>query len=353
LYELRDNYQDKEKVKKIRFRVIDQILTHRSFSLEDLEVIKSDVSAQYDTNILNSWSNFTILFHLFYYDKTSKVQHELGKIHQSIRQIHELEVFELTEGKTLNGFNWNQRYGGSECWIAVYEKKYVNHRSAPQFYVKVDDTGLHYGLTYGDNHPDAGINDLEHIKNVSRFSYEQLEDKMISVTDAIQKLEDNDSSSKYITTEEVLEKDEWLDLLQDRSIFTNDDLVYLKKMFEMDGKASATQLGDALNKSYSAFISPVVALAKRIYRRTGIDKFFLKNGEVVYWRVLFNGRYESTNHFIWILKTNLYKAMSEYIEQEQSNNEVYTKKDFLEEVFVDEALYDTIEDLLDYKKNII
>src|SRR5699024_11151388 len=124
-------------------------------------------------------------------------------------------------------------------------------------------------------------------------------------------------------------------------------------MLEMDGKASATQVGDALNKSYSAFISPVVALAKRIYRRTGIDKFFLENGEVVYWRVLFNGRYESTNHFIWILKTNLYKAMSEYIEQEQSNNEVYTKKDFLEEVFVDEALYDTIEDLLDYKKNII
>lgn len=126
-------------------------------------------------------------------------------------------------------------------------------------------------------------------------------------------------------------------------------------MYEMGGEASATQLAAALGKHFSSFNAPVVALAKRIYQEPGIEPFTREDGKVVYWNVLFNGRYEAANRFIWILKPNLYEAIAEYIQSlpGQEAKKVYTKQDFLEEVFIDEPLYDTIIDLLDYKKNIM
>jgi len=355
LNELRDIYRDGEKIRKIRFLVIDKIIKDGYLGISDLEMFKKEVSAQYDTNILQSYNNFTILFHLFYYDKRDKVLHELGKVHQAIRLMDNLEGFSFHEDRTLNGFNWNQSFGGSTCGLSVYETKYKSYREAPQFFVEVSEHGIRLGLFHGDMHEDAAIQDIETIISPNQFTYEKLEEKMNDVATEINKIDITTEKSGYIENEDVFGKQQWLNFLQDREIFREEDLTFMTKMYELGGEATGTELAAALNRHYSSFNAPVVALAKRIYNASEIEPFMGVDEKASYWRVLFNGKYETENRFKWIMKENLYEAISEYMQlkNEPGALENYTKDDFLKEVFIDEALYNTMSDLLNYKKNII
>src|SRR5699024_9041974 len=147
----------------------------------------NEVSNRYDTNILHSFNNFTVLFHLYYYDIKDKVRYELGKIHQTIRHFDSLKDFQFTDGKVINGFNWNQSFGTTECWLAFYENKYNKHRVAPQFYASISEERIRFGLVHGDNHSDFGVEDIETIKDSAQFTYEQLEEKMNDVATEIKK----------------------------------------------------------------------------------------------------------------------------------------------------------------------
>src|SRR5699024_3240991 len=95
LSELREVYRGEEKIKKIRFLVLDKIIEEHSLSLSDLETMKLEVSREYDTNILQAWNNFTILFHLYYHDKKDRGRRELGKIHKAIREMEGLKDLDL------------------------------------------------------------------------------------------------------------------------------------------------------------------------------------------------------------------------------------------------------------------
>lgn len=356
LNRLREVYRDGEKVRKIRFLSLNQMIEDGSFTIDDLEEIKAEVSRKYDTNILHSFDNFKILFQLFYEDKKEKVMYELGRIHQAIRQFDQLEPMDLREGKVLNGFDWNQSFGSSRCWLAVYENKYTSHRTAPQFFFNIDENGVRYGLAHGDHHEDHGLEDADQIEDVSQFTYEQLEEKMNAIAIDMKKLEsDQDESESEYDTEDVFDQETWGDLLHDSDVFKEDDLMMLKTMYDMGGGATGTQLSQALGKHHSSYIRLVVQLAKRIYEKTNIEPIINKEGKVSYWRVLFNGEYTSEKRFKWIMKDNLQAAMEAYLEKEIREEEapVYTKKDFLDEMFLTEEQYDTIVNLLNYKKNII
>lgn len=355
LQEMREIYRGEEKVKKIRFMVLDKIIEERSLSIADLEEIKSEVSAQYDTKILQSYNNFTILFHLFYHDKKDKVRNELAKIHQAIRQFDALQDFDFTDGKVINGFNWNQSFGTSHCWLAVYENSYKTHRTAPQLFFAARETGIEFGLLYGDDHVDSGVGDIEEFSDLSQFTYELLEEKMSKVAFEMKKLDTSEEETDYIESEDLFDKGKWLEMLHNQAIFYEENLLFLKRMYEMGGEATGTQLAAALDKHFSSFNAPVVALAKRIYQETNTEPLIGDDGKPSYWRVLFNGRYEKNNHFKWIIKNNLSAAISEYLESEEhlENIPSYTKEDFLQEVFIKEEQYNTIKDLLHYKKNII
>lgn len=354
LLKLREVYRNREKVKKIRFLILDKMIEDNSFNLADLEQIKNEVQIEYDTNILHSWNNFTLLFYLFYYDKKDKVQNELGKIHRSIRQIDQLKEFDFVEGRTLNGFNWNQNFGRTDCWLAVYESKYKNHRKAIQFFFAIREDGLEYGLMYGSEHQNSGKKETDRISNATLFTYEQLEEKMNEVSDQINNNTNIEIKNQYYN-EDVFSKNEWLELLTDPLIFNEDNLEMLLIMHEMGGGATASQLAESLGKHSSSFNSPVGALAKRVYENTGIDPFIGDDGRISYWRVFFNGSYADNNHFHWEMKDNLKEAVTEYLEisSKITKNKPYTQNDFLEEVFVTENQYETMIELIDYKKNII
>ncbi|WP_195914060.1 AAA family ATPase [Planomicrobium sp. YIM 101495] len=350
LEKVSDQYRNTEKVNLIRHKIIEKILEDGMASIEDIEGIKQEISKRYDTKILNSWSDFSILFQLYYFDKKQKVHTELTKIHRAIRQFEELKDLKLFEDRVLNGYSWNNQFGTSRCWLAVYEAEHANHRVAPQLFVAIDPQGIEYGLHNGDEHPEAGQRSVAHVRNAEIFSYEDFHNKIIDVLDEF--ISKENEIAPVIQPIHELTKDKWSELLADSNIFQEKDLVYLTKMYELGGQATATQLGEALGMSRNSFNSPVVNLAKRIKEETELEEVHRDDGSVCYWCVLFEGEYEESNHFLWRLKPNLKEALGETI-GEQQIYESYSKESFLEEVFIDEKTYDKIVSLLKYKKNII
>ncbi|MED4051534.1 AAA family ATPase [Priestia megaterium] len=181
LRSLREQYRNREKVNLIRFMVVDKIIESDSVSLAEMEDIKNRVKVEYETNILKSWNNFTILFQLYYSNKKKKVREEQRKIHEAVRQIEGFKVMDFVDEKVLNGFDWNQSFGGSECWLAVYEKGHASHRTAPQFFVSINENRIRYGLLYGDQHPKRGQSDLTFESSIESFTYENFHKKMVGV----------------------------------------------------------------------------------------------------------------------------------------------------------------------------
>lgn len=351
LLSLHKRYQNDEKINLIKFMVIDKIIEFGSISLAEMEDIKNQVKVKYETNILQSWNNFTILFQVYYADKKQKVQEELSKILEAIQQIDELKEFKFVEGKVLNGFNWNQNFGNSECWVAAYEIGHANHQTAPQFFVSINEDRVRMGLLYGAQHPQKGLKDSEDIVNVNEFTFERFEQKMIEFSSGFKSdviLEEPEFYNQEISTET------WIELLHDETVFNQNDIVYLQKMYELGGEATATQLATALDKHVSSFNLPVVQLAKRILEATGFQVSKREDGTDCYWCVLFEGEYAENQHFIWRLKNNLKEAIATtHIDTSVEEYAMYSKEDFLKEVFIDEKQYETIANLLNYKKNII
>jgi 5-methylcytosine-specific restriction enzyme B len=356
LQTLKGHYKNSEKVNLIKSKVIDRILESGSVSIAELEAIKDEVKVKYETNILNSWNNFTILFQLYYADKKAKVQEEQRKIHEAIRNMEELKEFDLVEDKVLNGFNWNQNFGCSECWLAVYEKGHVSHKTASQMFVSVEDSGVKYGMLYGSEHPNKLQGEFLEETDVSAFTYDDLHKKLVSVIESFRDSESGEVKEKvdsYLSSPDKISTEKWVELLQNDSVFEANDLVYLHKMYELGGEATATRLAAALEKHHSSFNAPVVHLAKRVTDVAGIEVPVREDGTECYWCVLFNGEYEENNHFIWRLKPNLKVAIAITHEHSEKELESYSREDFLKEVFIEEQQYNTITSLLRYKKNII
>ena len=349
LTSLREHYRNHEKVNLIKFKVLDHIIEKGPITIEEMEQIKDEVKVKYETNILQSWNNFTILFQLYYADKKVKVREEQRKIHEAIREMEEFKELTLLKDKVLNGFNWNQNFGGSECWLAVYEEKYGTHRTAPQFFVSISETGIRYGLVHGDQHPRKGDEDFVAENNIEVFQYEDFYKKMVNILGAFKQKEDTFPEDTSEITVET-----WMRLLQDDLIVKEPDKHYLYKMYELGGEATATQLSEALGKHYSSFNQPVVQLAKRVIEDTGIETPEREDGTLQYWPVLFDGEYTDNQHFLWRLKPNLKEAITAtYGVEEDPVNESYTEESFFQEVFMEQQEYKKMVDLLRYKKNII
>ena len=305
-------------------------------------------------NILQLWNNFSILFELYYTDKKQKVREEQEKIHKAIRQMEELADLKFVEDKVLVGFNGSRNFGGSECWLAVYEKKHENHRVAPRFSSYINEDKIIYGLVYGEQHPNRDQSDVTTLSNVEAFTYEDFHQKMVSVLDQFKTPDHVDEPIKPYELDHEISTETWMELLQRKDIFHQFDLVYIHKMYELGGEATATQLAEALDKHFSSFNTPVVNLGKRILEVINQDPPKRKDGRNNYWGVLFKGERAENGHFIWKLKPNLKDAI-EAIGLTAINEpyETYTKDNFLKEVFMNEEQYETIINLLHYKKNII
>ena len=58
-------YINEDKIKKIRYEV-GNLLLNRKFNKENFENLKQKINNQYDTNILQTWKDFSILYVFFF-----------------------------------------------------------------------------------------------------------------------------------------------------------------------------------------------------------------------------------------------------------------------------------------------
>ncbi|MFS8629802.1 MAG: hypothetical protein LOD92_01230, partial [Bacillales bacterium] len=181
LEEIREAYRNGEKINEIRFLLLNQLLETGQLNLVDLENIKSEVSRQYDTNILRGWNNFNILFHIYYEKMKDKVSFLLSEIYETIKEIPQYKKMEIVESMAIFDYDGMRNLGGSRCWMAVYPKEAQNHKKAAQLFLAIQETGIEYGLYCGLEHPKAGKSDIETVSDAEHFSYERMKEKFIQV----------------------------------------------------------------------------------------------------------------------------------------------------------------------------
>ncbi|WP_144699624.1 AAA family ATPase [Fictibacillus phosphorivorans] len=240
LESLKRQYSNTEKVNKIRYEVLDSIIARKEMDITKFEELKTIINSQYETNIINSWSNFTILFPLYYSKFKNKIVLELSKIHNAIQHIEELDGFEFTPNKIINDFTWRQNFGSTDIWLAVYPKDKVNHKVAGQLFFRIDESIIEYGLFAGT---EMGIgetvNDITVVSDVNEFTYEEMKNRFVELIPKYKALNEKEALSESVQEDE-------------KPYLTNDELNY----FWITAKPSiwtVDKIKDGSNIFYTAY----------------------------------------------------------------------------------------------------
>ena len=99
-------------------------------------------------------------------------------------------------------------------------------------------------------------------------------------------------------------------MLKNEDVFKGSDIELMKQFYRSDNHATTCHdLALQDGKHASSYISAVVSLAQRVSDWVGLDPIYRSNGERVWWRVLFLGRYREDTYFEWKLQIGLAKAM--------------------------------------------
>lgn len=146
-----------------------------------------------------------------------------------------------------------------------------------------------------------------------RFLYDRIgiDSQQRRKADDRQKLLD-DLYPKELRSSIHISKTKWLELLDNRDIFSEEDLTFVRQLYEEDNHASTCKLmGLKKGVSSSSFIPMAVRLAKRILGYIGHEPEKRPNGKPRYWNVLFWGRDLEDGTFEWKLRPQLAKALAE------------------------------------------
>lgn len=109
--------------------------------------------------------------------------------------------------------------------------------------------------------------------------------------------------------------DTWLELLNDRNVFTEKDLQIMKRLLDYGGEATCSQLADRYGENKNFYNSGSVALARRVIRKTGAPLSYRDGGKARWWSVLYEGRYtesEEVGVFVWRIRDELLEALNKY-----------------------------------------
>lgn len=130
----------------------------------------------------------------------------------------------------------------------------------------------------------------------------------------------NNDSSKYVWFPSREEYDpgisvrEWIDLLNDKSVFTKNSLEIMKRLKDYGGEATCTQLAVKYGESTNFYNAGSVGLAKRVAGKTGCPVMPRDTGNSTWWPVLFVGRDTAKNEegsYIWRLRSELSDALEQ------------------------------------------
>lgn len=189
-------------------------------------------------------------------------------------------------------------------------------------------------------------------------------------------------------------EEDWVRLLGDTNLFTAESLEIMKRIKDAGGQATCKQLSVQYGKTFGFYNAGSSSLAKRISKKTGCPPLEYA-GRLRWWPILYLGRNATKDEdgaFVWKLREELSRALDridlsgvelyangnhaeemsetankEHTEEipETANKELsedipetpseksYTKKDFLAEVYMSEASYHRLVNVLRYKQNVI
>ncbi len=108
--------------------------------------------------------------------------------------------------------------------------------------------------------------------------------------------------------------EKWVELLNDKQVFSNDSLAIMKRMLDYGGQATCTQLSKKYGKSRNFYNSGSISLAKKIVTKTGCKVLEDDNENARWWPVIYVGRAADKNDdgiYIWKLRDELVQALSE------------------------------------------
>jgi len=112
-----------------------------------------------------------------------------------------------------------------------------------------------------------------------------------------------------------IDKEKWLQLLSDKNVFTADSKAIMKRMLDIGGEATCTQLSQKYGETANFYNGVSIGLAKRIRRATGCDVMTRNNENSRWWPILYIGKHADKNvpgAYIWRLRLELRDALKEF-----------------------------------------
>ncbi len=122
---------------------------------------------------------------------------------------------------------------------------------------------------------------------------------------------------RYYEYEVDISKEQWKELLQDPTIFDENNLEHMKCIYSFDNHAATCkEVSEKLGQTVSYYIGLATGLAKRIAKKLGIEKLPTRDGSDsdVYWYILFYGQEVNDRQrgsFEWKLRPALAHALEE------------------------------------------
>ena len=109
-------------------------------------------------------------------------------------------------------------------------------------------------------------------------------------------------------------KEDWLKLLSDSEITTQENLAMFKGMLEIGGESTCVHLADVYGKTYSYYIGLANNFCERVKKSKNLEDCLNVDGEVKTWPVAFVGRKvveDGKERYSWKLRVELAAALEE------------------------------------------
>ena len=130
-------------------------------------------------------------------------------------------------------------------------------------------------------------------------------------------LEENDKAKKkdvWWPTDysPELSVNDWIELLNDRSVFTMSSIQIMKRMKDYGGQATCKQLSVKYGESISFYSSGSSSLARRVVEKTKCSVMLSDNDNFKWWPVLYTGKgtdKDEVGNWVWKLRDELKQAL--------------------------------------------
>lgn len=111
-----------------------------------------------------------------------------------------------------------------------------------------------------------------------------------------------------------LSKDQWYEfILEDKEKYP-ETFVMLRKMLEMGGEASTSELAEELGGSVATYNSRGSNFGKRARKKYNLPEYVDENGKKWEYIIPFDGYSNIEDYYIWVLRTELREALEEMVD---------------------------------------